>query len=152
MDNGGGNGKIKRQRSFVTQRLKKTISGGGTPGDWGRKSNGEIRCVRALIDCGATSIFMTPRLLKRLGISGGTHHHPRHDRRCDAICKGQPEDADHSPVRELSRTGRQIGGASCPNVRIRFSTWLTMVSQTKSRNRQRSMDSLQSPSASGAEK
>ena len=28
-----------------------------------------MQCVRAIVDCGATSIFMTPRLLKRLGIS-----------------------------------------------------------------------------------
>jgi len=40
--------------------------------------------------------------------SGGTHHHPRHDRRRDATCKGQPEEADYSPVRVLSRTGRQF--------------------------------------------
>jgi len=63
--------------------------------------------------------------------SGGTHHHPRHDRRCDATCKGQPEDADHSPVRGLFHTGGQIKRASRANARIRFSPWLTMVSQTK---------------------
>jgi hypothetical protein len=64
--------------------------------------------------------------------SGGTHHHPHHDRRCDATCKGQPEDADHSPVRGLSPTGRQIRRASRANAGVRSSTWLTMVSQTKS--------------------
>ena len=64
--------------------------------------------------------------------SGGTHHHPRHARRCDATCKGQPEDAEHSPVLGQSRTGRQIRRASRANVGVRFSTWLTIVSQTKS--------------------
>jgi hypothetical protein len=64
--------------------------------------------------------------------SGGTHHHPHHDRRCDATCKGQPEDADHSPVLGLSPTGRQIRRASRANAGVRFSTWLTMVSQTQS--------------------
>jgi len=88
----------------------------------------EMQCVRALIDCGATSIFMTPRLLMPLGISGGTHCHPRHDRRCNAMCKGQPEDVDHSPVLRLSRTGRQISGASRANARVRLSTRLTMDS------------------------
>jgi len=34
-----------------------------------RDRNGEMQRVRALIDCGATSISMAPRLLKRLGIS-----------------------------------------------------------------------------------
>ena len=83
--------------------------------------------------------------------SGGTHHHPRHDRRWDATCKGQPEDMDHSPVRGLSHTGRQIKRASRANAHIRFSTWLTMVSQTKSWHRLGSINSLWSPSASGAE-
>ena len=63
--------------------------------------------------------------------SGGTHHHPRHDRRCDATCEGQPEDVDHSPVHGLSRTGRQIRRASRANAGVRFSTWLTMVSKNK---------------------
>jgi len=39
-----------------------------------RDRNGEIQHVRALIDCGATSIFMAPRLLKRLGISHEAGH------------------------------------------------------------------------------
>jgi len=113
--------------------------------------NGEMQRVRVIIDCGVTSIFMAPRLLKRLWISGGTHHHPRHDRRCDATCKGQPEDADYSPVRGLSRTGRQIRHASRANAGVRFSTCVTMVSQTKSWHRLGSINSLRSPSASGAE-
>ena len=37
-------------------------------------SNGEMQRVRALIDCGATSIVMAPRLLKRLGISHEAAH------------------------------------------------------------------------------
>jgi len=49
-------------RHSVTK--KKTVGGAGTPGDSGQKSNGEMQCVWALIDCGATSILMTPRLLK----------------------------------------------------------------------------------------
>jgi hypothetical protein len=77
MDNRGGNRQIKFQRSFVTQQLNKTIGAAGTHGDSGRKSNGEMQRVQALIDCGATSIFMTLRILKGLRISGGTHHHPR---------------------------------------------------------------------------
>jgi len=94
--------------------------------------NGEMQHVWALIDCGASNICMTQRLLKRLGISGGTHHNPRHDRRCDATCKGKPEDADHSAVLGLSRTGRQIRRASRTNAGRRSSTWLTMGSQTTS--------------------
>jgi len=39
-----------------------------------RDRNGEIQRVRALIDCGATSIFMAPRLLKQLGISHEVAH------------------------------------------------------------------------------
>ena len=139
MDNRGGNRQIKRQRSLDTQQVKTIggIGGAGNNGDSGRKStipdrSGEMQCLRAIIDCDATSIFMTPRLLKRLGISGGIHHNPRHDRRCDATCKGQPEDADYSPVRGLSRTGRQIRHASRANAGVRFSTCVTMVSQTKS--------------------
>jgi len=31
--------------------------------------NGKMQCVRVIIDCGATTIFLTPRLLKWLGIS-----------------------------------------------------------------------------------
>ena len=31
--------------------------------------SGEMQCIRAIVDCGATSIFMTPRLPKWLGIS-----------------------------------------------------------------------------------
>jgi hypothetical protein len=34
-----------------------------------RDGSGEMQRVRALIDCGATSIFMTPRLRKRLGLA-----------------------------------------------------------------------------------
>jgi len=34
-----------------------------------RDGNGEMQRVRALIDCGATSIFMTPRVRKRLGLA-----------------------------------------------------------------------------------
>jgi hypothetical protein len=39
-----------------------------------RDRNGEMQRVRALIDCSATSIFMAPRLLKRLGISHEAAH------------------------------------------------------------------------------
>jgi len=58
-----------------------------------RDRNGEMQRVRALIDCGATSIFMAPRLLKRLGISheaahittlildGGVTQHPKASRK-----------------------------------------------------------------------
>jgi len=113
--------------------------------------DGEMQRVRALIDSGATSIFMTPRLLMRLGISGGTHGHPRHDRRCNATCKGQPEDVDHSPVLGLSRTGRRIRGASRANARVRLSTWLTMDSQTKSSHRLGLINSLRSPGVTGVE-
>jgi hypothetical protein len=72
--------------------------------------NGVMQRIRAIIDCGATTIVMTPRLLKRLGTSGGTHHHPSHDWRYDVTCKGQLEDMDHSPVLGLSCTGRQMAG------------------------------------------
>ena len=39
-----------------------------------RDKTGEMQHVRALIDCGATSILMSPRLLKRLGISHEAAH------------------------------------------------------------------------------
>jgi len=39
-----------------------------------RDRNGKMQRIRALIDCGATSIFMAPRLLKRLGISHEAAH------------------------------------------------------------------------------
>jgi len=39
-----------------------------------RDKHGEMQRVRALIDCGATSVFMAPRLLKRLGISHEAAH------------------------------------------------------------------------------
>ena len=110
-----------------------------------------MHCVRALMDSVATSIFMTPRLLKRLRISGGTHHHPRHDWRCDATCKGQPEHTDHSPVLRLSRNGGQIRRASRADAGAQFTTWLTVVSQRTSWHRLGSIDSLRSPGACGAE-
>jgi len=59
--------------------------------------------------------------------TGGTHHNPCHDWRCDATCKGQLEDADHSPVLGLSHTGRQMRHASHANVGVRFSTWHTLI-------------------------
>jgi hypothetical protein len=39
-----------------------------------RDKHGEMQCVRALIDCRATSSFMAPRLLKKLGISQEAAH------------------------------------------------------------------------------
>ena len=39
-----------------------------------REKHGEMQRVRALIDCGATSIVMAPRLLKKLGISHEVAH------------------------------------------------------------------------------
>jgi hypothetical protein len=39
-----------------------------------RDRNGEMQRVQALIDCGATSICMAPRLMKRLGISHEAAH------------------------------------------------------------------------------
>jgi len=83
--------------------------------------------------------------------SGGTHHHPRHDWRCDATCKGQPEDVDHSPVCGLFRTGGQIRRPSRATAGVQFSTWDTMVSETTSWHRLGSINSLRSPSESGAE-
>jgi len=65
--------------------------------------------------------------------------------------QGTMEDADHSLVLGLSRTGIQISRASHANAFIQFSTWLTMVPQTKSWYWLGSIDSLRSPSASGAE-
>jgi len=77
----GSDRQIKRQQSFDTQQVK-TIGGSGgagNNGDSGREStipdrNGEMQCVQAIVDCSATSIFMTPRLLKRLGISHQVAH------------------------------------------------------------------------------
>ena len=92
-----------------------------------------------------------PSQVTRNITSGGTHHNPHHERRCDARCKGHLEEGDYSPVRGLSRTGRQIRRASRVDAGVRFSTWVTMVSQTKSWHRLGSINSLRSPSASGAE-
>jgi len=39
-----------------------------------RDKHGEMQRVRALIDCGATTIFMASRLLKKLGISHEAAH------------------------------------------------------------------------------
>jgi len=39
-----------------------------------RDTHGEMQRLRALIDCGATSIFMAPTLLKKLGISHEVAH------------------------------------------------------------------------------
>jgi hypothetical protein len=63
MDNRGSNQQIKHQDPSTTLEAK-TIGGAGTHDDSGRKSNGEMQRVRVLIDYGAPSIFMTPRLRK----------------------------------------------------------------------------------------
>jgi len=39
-----------------------------------RDVHGDRQCIRALIDCGATSIFMAPRLLRRLGLPSEPAH------------------------------------------------------------------------------
>jgi hypothetical protein len=41
-----------------------------------RDVRGERQCIRALIDCGATSLFMAPRLLRRLGLPSEPTHIP----------------------------------------------------------------------------
>jgi hypothetical protein len=133
MDNRGCNRQINRQRSFVTQELKNY---------WRCRHSWRIWLKIEWRDATRMGSY---RLLRNQHLyhteasqvtwnitSGGTNHHPCHDRRCDATCKGQPEDADHSPVHGLSRTGRQIRRGSRANAGVRFSTWLTMVSQTKS--------------------
>ena len=71
INDNGGNRQIKRQRSFDTRQAQ-TIGGIGAAGnnaDSGRKSTipdsrGEMQCLRTIIDCDATRIFMTVRLLK----------------------------------------------------------------------------------------
>jgi len=95
----------------------------------------------------------TPRLLKatRHITSGGTHHHCRHWMEEWCNMQRTPEDAEHSPVLGLSRTGRQIRCTSHANACIRFRMWLTMVPQTKFWNRLGKIESPRSPSASGAE-
>jgi len=140
INDNGGNQQIKRQRSFATQQAKTIggIGGAGNNGDSGCK----VQYWTEVARCNAYMRLLTA-MQKRLYdtdasqvtrdiTSGGTHHHPRHDRRCDATCTGQPEDADHSPVLRLSRTGRQISRPSWANAGVQFSTWLTMVLQTKS--------------------
>jgi len=81
----------------------------------------------------------------------GTHHYPCHDWRCYATCKWQPEAADRKPVLGLSPTGRQIRCASRANAGVWSFTSRTMVSQTKSWHKLVSIDSVESPRASGAE-
>ena len=68
MDNQGRNWQIKSQDPSTTEEAR-TFGGTGTHDDSGRKSNGKMQPVQALIDCGASSIFMTVRLLKWLRIS-----------------------------------------------------------------------------------
>jgi len=54
---------------------------------WGTKVG--MQWVRALTDSDATSILMSPRIPKRLGISSrSAHHHLRHERRSDATFNG----------------------------------------------------------------
>jgi hypothetical protein len=135
MDNRGGNQQIKRLRSFVTQRLKNLLAVPALLATL--DENQMVRCnVYGLLSTAAkpASSYKDTEAsqVTRNITSGGIHLHPRHDQRCDATCKGQPEDADHIPVLGLSRTGRQIRRASRANAGVRFSTWRTMVSQTKS--------------------
>jgi len=82
---------------------------------------------------------------------GGTHHHPQPTLRSDVSCKGQPEDASHSPVIGLSRTSKWIRHTSRTDVHVRSSTWLTLVSQKKSNIdwAHRQLPALRSLSASG---
>jgi len=42
-----------------------------------RDGSGQMQSVRALINCGATSIFMAPRLRKRLGVKAYARVWPR---------------------------------------------------------------------------
>jgi len=61
--------------NLLTLSQQKTkVGAAGTHGESGRKSNGEMQCVWALIDCGATSIFMTLRRFNQLGISHQAAH------------------------------------------------------------------------------
>jgi len=69
---------------------------------------------------------------------GGIYRHPLPKGRGDATCKGQPEDADHSPVFGLSCTGRWIRRASRANACIQSSTWIPMDPNKKSWHRLRS--------------
>jgi len=157
MDNQGRNRQIKHQRSLDTQQVE-TVGGAGTNDDSGQKYTNTRQKWRDAMCMGYCRLrrnwhfYYTEASQVTWDItSGGTHYHPRRDRRCDVTCKGKLEDADHSPVRALSRTGRQIRRASRANAGVRFSIWLTIVSQTKSWHQLGSIDSLQSPSACEAE-
>jgi len=61
---------LSKQKLLAAQALMATLDDNIQLPD----RNGEMQRVRALVDCGATSIFMTPRLLKRLGISHQAAH------------------------------------------------------------------------------
>jgi len=68
MDNRGRNRHIKRQDPSTTVEAR-TIGGAGTHDDSGRQSNGQMKRVRALIDCEATNIFMTPTAMTMPGVN-----------------------------------------------------------------------------------
>ena len=55
--------------TILWHSASKIICGVSAHSDSGRESNSEMQRVRALFDCGATSIIMTPRLHNWLGIS-----------------------------------------------------------------------------------
>jgi len=170
MENRGGNWRIKRQRSFDTQQYKRMLAAQAIMATLDENATSisiwqtlftkykyqteEARCnAYRLLSTAAQRVSLWPEAsqVTRDITSGGIHHHPRHDWRCDGTCKGQPEDVAHCPIFGLSRTWGQIRRASHAIAGVQFSTWLTMVSQTKSWHRLGSSDSLRSLGASGAE-
>jgi len=76
----GGNQQIKHQQFFDTQQAKTIggIGGAGNNGDSGQKStipdrSGKMQSLRAIIDCGATSIF----IYRHRGFSSDSEYHIR---------------------------------------------------------------------------
>jgi len=109
MDNRSGNGQIKRQRSFVTQQLKNHWLCRHSWQLW-TKIKWRDATRKGFIDCGATSVFMTPRLLKRSGyqaahiitlaMTGGVMQHAKDSRktRITVQCVDYLAPADRSDV------------------------------------------------------
>ena len=122
MDNQGGNRQIKRQCSVVTQQL--TIywlfphwSWHWTKINWRDAMHRSSCRQRRNYHLDDTEASQKNRNIT----SAGPHHYPRNDQWCDATCKGQPEDADHSQVLGQSHTGRQIRCASRANTAVQSS-------------------------------
>ena len=104
------------------------------------------------MDCGATSIFITPSLPKQLGISsGGTHHHPRHEQRSNATFKGHQK--TRITVQYLDHLA-PVDKSDMLVLPLQAYDWVCGLPWFQKQNHDidwAPLTSLQSPSASGVE-